>query len=201
MKPWLEQLKGGQISEYPRDSLISQPDSLINQLFVVESGRARICLLGGAREQTLTYLEPGAVFVTHTPTWIEALEPTRIRSWPLQELRELIEVQPEVAIVALREVGQLLAVTLELIEDLAFRSVEARLARYLLHHMDPGNHCLHLQGSMEMLASRLATSRQTLSTQLNRMVREGVLERTGRREFRVKRIEHLHSLADDLSAG
>lgn len=137
MKPWLEHLKGGQISEYPRDSLISQPDTLHNQLFVVESGRARICLLGGAREQTLTYLEPGAVFVTHTPTWIEALEPTRIRSWPLQDLRALLNEQPEVAIVALREVGQLLAVTLELIEDLAFRSVEARLARYLLRHMDP----------------------------------------------------------------
>jgi CRP-like cAMP-binding protein len=186
MNEWLQRLRGGQVSEYAKDALIAHPQTSHNQLFVIESGRARICLLGGAREQTLTYLEAGSLFVTHTPTWIEALEPTRIRSWPLRDLRALIEAQPDIAIIALREVGQLMAATLELVEDLAFHSVESRL---------------QLQDSMEILASRLGTSRQTLSTLLNRMIRDGLIERTGRRAFRICRIETLQALADDLSAG
>jgi CRP-like cAMP-binding protein len=201
MNEWLQRLRGGQVSEYAKDALIAHPQTSHNQLFVIESGRARICLLGGAREQTLTYLEAGSLFVTHTPTWIEALEPTRIRSWPLRDLRALIEAQPDIAIIALREVGQLMAATLELVEDLAFHSVESRLARYLLRSSALPDSSLQLQDSMEILASRLGTSRQTLSTLLNRMIRDGLIERTGRRAFRICRIETLQALADDLSAG
>lgn len=201
MTPWIDRLRGGQIRHYSRDELIARPRQEPNQLLAIESGRARICLLGGAREQTLTCLEAGSIFVTHTPTWIQALEPTRVRSWPLRELRALIEIQPEIAMTALREVGRLMSATLELVEDLALHSVEARLARYLLRSAALDSGRIELQDSIEMLASRLGTSRQTLSTLLNRLVREGLLQRLGRREFRLVDPQGLQRLADDLSAG
>lgn len=201
MTTWIDRLRGGQIRHYSRDELIARPQQEPNQLLAIESGRARICLLGGAREQTLTCLEAGSIFVTHTPTWIQALEPTRVRSWPLRELRALIEIQPEIAMTALHEVGRLMSATLELVEDLALHSVEARLARYLLRSAALDSGCIELQDSIEMLASRLGTSRQTLSTLLNRLVREGLLQRLGRREFRLVDPQGLQRLADDLSAG
>lgn len=200
MIPWLEELPGGQNTHYSRGSFIAQPGSGSNRLFALETGRARICLLGGAREQTLMYLTPGSLFVTHTPTWVEALEPTQVRSWPLQNLQALIESNPKVAMAALKEVGRLLAVSLELIESLSLHSVEHRLARYLLRQSDPRTGELSLQDSVSEIATLLGTSRQTLSTLINRMIREQILIRQGRRTFRISQPEYLKALADDLSA-
>lgn len=202
MNTWTGNLQQGRRDHYEAGALISAPHNSNNRVFVIEQGRARVCLVGGAKEQTLRYLKAGSLFVTHTPTWIEAVEPSTILSWPMSELRDLITRQPDMAIVALREIGGIVSTCLELIEDLAFRSVESRLARYLLtKHKESGAVPFTLCDSTERLATLLGTSRQTLSTIINRMEREHLIRRTGRRSYQVLDSETLTLTADDLSAG
>lgn len=200
MNPWTGNLQKGRRDTYEPGSLISAPHTKNNRFFIIESGRARICLIGGAKEQTLSYLEAGGLFVTHTPTWIEAVEPSTIQSWPMSELRDLIIRQPDMAICALREIGGIVSTCLELIEDLAFRSVESRLARYLLaQHKEAESGAFTLADSTERMATLLGTSRQTLSTIINRLERQNIIRRTARRTYEVLDSQSLIITADDLS--
>ncbi|MBS97899.1 MAG: Crp/Fnr family transcriptional regulator [Oceanospirillaceae bacterium] len=200
MHDWIEQLPTGTQRSYPASSMIARPGEPDNRVFILVTGRARISLLGGAKEQTLGYLEQGGLFVTHTPTWVEAIEPTTVLSWPMADLRGLISRQPDVAMIALREIGQIMSAALELIEDLAFRSVEGRLARFLIRESSGRKDgTILLVESTERLATRLGTSRQTLSTLINRMQRERLIEKAGRQCMRIIDPDRLIDMTDDVS--
>jgi len=198
---WLAALEGGQRRLIAAGAAISLPDGPADRLFVLDSGLARISLNGAARELTLGYLRPGGVYVTHTRAWVEALEPCQIVSWPVTEMLALITREPELGLAAFREIGTLLSGALNLIEDLAFRSVESRLARFLLaERAAQGDNRIRLIDSTESLARALGTSRQTLSTLMNKLNREGLIERMDRRHVRILRPDRLHEIAE-LSAG
>lgn len=193
---WLDNLPAGKVTHYDTGEMLSRPDSGSNQVFVVNRGSARICLFGDSRELTLGCLNAGSIYVTHSRTWVEAMEPTDITSWPINQLAGMIAQMPEMAISALREVGIILHHATELIEDLAFRSVEARLARYLLlEQQNQNSPSIALTGHTELLASLLGTSRQTLSTLLNRLERDTVIERPDRRHLTILDAHRLQVLA------
>ncbi|PTW52197.1 MULTISPECIES: Crp/Fnr family transcriptional regulator [Rhodovulum] len=198
---WLAELPGGLRRRFQPGEAIARPGDGPDRLFVLDAGLARICLNGAARELTIGYLRPGGIYVTHTRAWIEALAPSTVVSWPVSEMLALVTRQPALGLAAFREVGQLLHGAMNLIEDLAFRPVESRLARFLLgerrlQHSDR----IRLIDSTESLASALGTSRQTLSTLINKLIREGVLARPDRRHLALCDIARLEELAE-LSAG
>ncbi|TCM84686.1 Crp/Fnr family transcriptional regulator [Rhodovulum steppense] len=198
--PWLAGLDGGSRRSYPPGTTITCPGDGQDRLFVLEKGLARISLSGTGRDLTLGYMRPGGVFVSHTRARVEAMEACTVIGWPVGEMLRLIARQPDLGVAAFREVGVLLAGALDLIEDLAFRPVDARLARFLL--AESARQCsdtIRLVDSTQSLAMVLGSSRQTLSTLLNRFIREGLIERIGRRQVRLLRPERLAELAE-LSA-
>lgn len=199
MNIWIDQLPNGRKTEFSAGSYLAQPNQSSNSIFAIEKGRARILLMGSVREQTLGYLEVGSIFVTHTPTWIEATEPVTIVSWPIMQLRGLIIDQPDIAMIALREIGKLMHNSLMLIEDLAFRSVEERLARYLLSQMDTDDQTVTLRDTTETLATLLGTSRQTLSSMLTRLQKNGAISKRNRQVFQIVDVDYLGKLANALS--
>lgn len=198
---WMAELPGGRRRRFGAGEAISRPGDGPDRLFVLDEGLARICLNGAARELTVGYLRPGGIYVTHTRAWVEALQPSSVLSWPVEDMLDLVTRQPALGLAAFREVGLLLHGALNLIEDLAFRPVESRLARFLLSERQmQGADRIRLIDSTESLASALGTSRQTLSTLINKLIREGVIDRPDRRHIALLRIERLEELAD-LSAG
>tara|TARA_R110002167_G_scaffold85669_9_gene232218 strand:- start:6430 stop:7098 length:669 start_codon:yes stop_codon:yes gene_type:complete len=193
---WLERLPAGRQNRYDSGEMICRPGMTHNRVFLLNSGSARICLSAEHRELTLGCLKPGSIYVTHTRAWVETLEPTTITSWPIEQLTLLIVEAPEIAITAMREVGQMLQQATSLIEDLAFRSVESRLARYLLlEESTQQRQTIELTGQTELLASLLGTSRQTLSTLLNRMIRDGIVARPDRQHLTLLDTLRLQQLA------
>ena len=186
---WLRQLTGGHEQRFAAGDMIVRPDSFtekgVNQVFLVAEGEGRVYLNGEQRELTLGWLKPGSLYVTHTPAWVEAQTDCTIISWPIRELSALFASRPELAPAALREVGMMLQGAIDVIEDLAFRPVELRLVRYLL--LESENQCsdsIQLTGHTELLAS-LSVSWLTLSTLINRLVRDGILLREGKQGLRI----------------
>lgn len=196
-RSWIHQLPSGRNRQFAAGEVICHPGQSDNAIFLITRGRARICLSAEHKELTLGWLNPGSLYVTHTRAWVEALDDTHLTLWPLGQLVEMIQVAPEMAIAALREVGLMMDQATSLIEDLAFRSVESRLARYILLEAakQPDNAIIPLDAPTELLASLLGTSRQTLSTLLNRMIRTGVLARPARNQLRVLDHSKLEKLA------
>ncbi len=193
---WLPSLPDGQAKTFQAGEIISQPTQAVNQFFILRNGQARIFLCGDQKELTIGYLKPDSIYVTHTRAWIEAMTETEIMCWPLRQLKALITARSELAVTAMQEIGGLLHNTIDIIEDLAFRSVESRLARYLLlEHEQQQSNMIQLSGNTEILASLLGTSRQTLSTIINRMIKEGILQRAGRQTLVLINLNYLSELS------
>lgn len=193
---WLDSLPPGKKSRYGSKEMITVPGTGKGEFFLLLNGQARVFLLDEDKEQTLGYLKPGSIYVSHTPAWVEAIEPCELQSWPLSKISALFASQPELALGAFREIGMLLQSAIELVSDLAFRSVEGRLARYLLAEVkDTSDLTIELVGSTETLATLLGSSRQTLSTIINRFEKQGLIERLNRQQIRILQRSALEALS------
>ena len=200
--PFNNDLPNGTLRRYQAKTLIVRPESADNRVFTVNKGKARICLIGPNREQTLGYLQPGSLFVTHTSAWVEAVTDCEVCSWPIQQIKQLFATDPQMAVNTLREVGKILQNAIDLVENFAFRSVESRLARYLLSESkQQQSSTVHLAGNMAVMASLLGTSRQNLSTLFNRLVKMEVISRLDRHHVVILNTDYLQKLTDELSAG
>lgn len=185
----------------PAGCLLATPGDARDQVLVVESGRLRVYLAGENRSLTLSFLEPGDIYTTHTPTYIESVVPTVIRVMETSGFAHRLCADPKVVGVVMRVLGRLLETSVHLVEDLAFREVPARLARFLLGLADrrgtavDGGILVPLELTTEDIASLLGSTRQTVSTLLNQWERDGVLQRQGRRALVVHGLDVLRLLS------
>lgn len=200
-------LQGFQPLAVPKGYLISTPQDPKDQVLIVRSGRVRVYVANDDKELTLAFLEAGDIFSTHTPAFLRTLKPSRLLLMESRRFGQSLAAEPGMAPLIMRVLGRLLANSIALVEDLAFRDVASRLARYLLSAAKQrGLPCeegirLPLDLSTGDIALLLGTTRQSVSTLLNRMEREGLLERQGRHCLLLRQPEALAGWQSSLSAG
>jgi CRP-like cAMP-binding protein len=199
-------LEGFQRREFDGGYLLATPQVLQDQVFIVDQGRLRVYLMGENRTLTLSFLEPGDIFTTHTPTFIETVSPSVLWVMETAAFARKLRNYPDASPAIMRVLGRLLNTTVELVEDLAFREVPARFARFLLglverrgERLDQG-WLIPLELTTEEMASLLGSTRQTLSTLINMWQREGILSRQGRHHLLIKQLEPLQALSEQNSA-
>jgi len=190
-------LAGFELRELPKNHLLSTPDSPRDQVFIVRSGRLRVYLAGENRELSLSFLEAGDIYTTHTPTYVQAVAPTVLWVMDTQTFARKLASDSSVTPMIMRVLGRLLANAVTLIEDLAFREVAARLARFLAGQAERRGQpqgdgwLIPLELSMEDIASLLGSTRQTVSSLINQWEREGILQRQGRRSLLILSLDAL----------
>ncbi len=196
-------LQGFESRDLPAGYLLATPSAGQDRVFVVRSGRLRVYLAGENRSLTLSFLLPGDIYTTHTPTYIETVEPSSLAMMETADFARRLSVDPSATPVIMRVLGRLLSNAVGLVEDLAFREVPARLARFLLElterrgqPLDQG-WLIPLELSTEEIASLLGSTRQTVSTLINQWQREGILERRGRRSLLIRRLQPLRAYRGD----
>ena len=183
--------------------LLSTPTDPADQVFIVQSGRLRVYLAGENRELTLAFLDAGDLYTTHTPTYVEAVAPTSMYLLNTATFARKLATIPSVTPVMMRVLGRLLVNAVNLIEDLAFREVPARLARFLLGlarrrgQVTEAGLLIPLDLGMEDIASLLGTTRQTVSSLINQWEREGILQRQGRHSLLVRSLVDLAERCPD----
>lgn len=179
-------LEGFTLRRLPKGQLLCAPSSGADQVFMVHSGRLRVFLASESRELSLSFLEAGDFFSTHTPTYIQAAADSSLWIADTARFARAMADDPSIAPMMLRVLGRLLASSVHMIEDLAFRDVPARLARFLLHLAERRGETLDgrcrvpLALSMQEMADLVGTTRQTLSTLINAWERDGIIARQGR---------------------
>lgn len=171
---------------FAKGQVLATPDHPSDQVFIVRSGRLRVYLTGGNRELSLAILEPGDVFSTHTPTYVRCLEASELWLIDTRQFAQKLAQQPAVSPLMMRVLGRILNNAIALVEDLAFRDVPARLARFLIRQAEQrgvaeADGCLlPLNLGTEDIACLLGTTRQSVSSLINQWQREGLLSRRGR---------------------
>ncbi|WP_028583187.1 Crp/Fnr family transcriptional regulator [Desulfogranum mediterraneum] len=182
---------------YPKRSFVCQPDDQENLIFIVKSGRVRVFLGFDDKEFNLAILDRGDIYSTHTGTFVEALEACELMVVDVRTFRREMTGDPEVAKAMIRVLGNILKSSFGIINGLVFHDANCRLVALLVSEArrhgrpTPEGLLIELDLSVEQLARLVGASRQTVSTQLNSLIRSGLLSRQGRGSYLIPDIEGL----------
>ena len=148
-------------------------------VFFVLRGRVRLSRTApDGRQQVLAVLNPGEHFDLvpvldglPNPSTARAMNPVECLLLVRSDLSDLISHHPDLALATMSALANQLREMVELVDDLAFRSVRARLARYLLEESAGGAAEL----TQQELAERAGTVREIAGRALRRMAQEGLV--------------------------
>ncbi|WP_370979389.1 Crp/Fnr family transcriptional regulator [Agaribacterium sp. ZY112] len=194
---WTKHLTGGRKHTFTTNEVILRPGMDREHFFVILQGRARIHLQHDQKELTLAYLKTEDIYVSHSRAWVSAESDLLIERWPLAQFKRLLSLEPMIALQVIQELGHLLHNTINVIEDLSFRSVSQRLSRaLLLSSKHQQSESIDLPYNMQELAQQLGTSRQTLSTEFNQLIKQGLIKRLSRKKIKLLQPERLSNICE-----
>jgi len=187
-----------------RRELISSPLQEENLVFLVKTGRVRVFLAYEDKEFTLSVLERGDIFSTHTRAFAQALdEETVVLTAQTEKFGEMIARYPQFYLIIVRVLGDLLKNSITIINGLVFKETHSRLAQFLVQaakdkgELRDGEVLLKLGLNVEELSTILGASRQTISQILNDFYRAGILQKIGRHTIIIKDLHALKQVNKD----
>ncbi|NML28890.1 Crp/Fnr family transcriptional regulator [Zoogloea dura] len=187
------------LQRLPKGYLVATPHARDDRILFLREGQMRVYVANDDKELTLSYLAAGEMFSTHTRAYLSCEQDCELLSMPTREFARNLSDTPGLLGLVMPVLGRLLDSSIALIEDLAFRDVAGRLARFLLSmarrhgRADEGAEAFTLDLPVGEIALLLGSTRQTVSGLLQRLEREGVIARPGRRELRLLRPEVLRA--------
>lgn len=182
------------------DLLFSDGD-VAEGFYIVASGKVKIFKLSPeGKERILHIVHPPGTFAEAAifgdgryPAYGEPLEVSELLFFPKKAFLQLLHSQSRIAINMIGGLSRFLRQFASQIEELTFKDVPARLARYLLDLVGEASSCI-LPISKSQLASNLGTVSETLSRTFRKLSDEGYILVDG------KQITILdHDLLIDLS--
>lgn len=190
------------VQRFSKKALVSSPFEEKNLVFIVKSGKLRIYLAYEDKEFTLSFLEAGDIFSTHTAAFVQALEGTEILVCSTQAFRAALAERPELSLTMVKVLGDLLKNSISTIEGLAFKDVRLRLVEFLVGAAaergaaTPEGTVIELGLSTEDIALLVGTTRQTISQILNDLIKEGILQKVRRHTLLIKDLSALKEIKE-----
>ena len=144
-------------------------------LYVVQSGWLKaVKLSADGREQVLHFIGPGEAFnaigvlvQSANPASVIALEPSVVWTIQQQAMLNLIDQHPQLGRVLIQRLAERVQQLIHMVEDFSLRTIEARLARYLLQQANEE----HMQRPQWATQAELANRLGTVPDVLNRALR------------------------------
>lgn len=186
---------------FAKGSIIYHPEEAANTVFIVRTGQVRLFLSYGHKEFTLAFLAPGDIFATHAGTYVQAMDDVELLVTDLGSVTKGLIETPGFTKTMVRVLGRMLKNAFSIIEGLAFKDVPVRLADFLAEMgtssgiEKKGGVLVRLDLTIEQLANHLGATRQTVSSVLGDMVRNGLLEKQGRGQYFIPDLEALKELS------
>ncbi|MFO7544574.1 MAG: Crp/Fnr family transcriptional regulator [Trueperaceae bacterium] len=152
-------------------------------LYVVAAGWLKVTKISAAgREQVLRDVGPGDVLQeigllleTPNPASLVALEPATLWLLPRAAVLRVTQETPSLLWPLLQNLARRLLATVDLVESLSLRTLEARLARYLLDRADEDVFERRKWATQAELAARLGTVPDVLHRVLRGLVEDGLI--------------------------
>lgn len=171
-------------------------------LYSVESGWLKVVKIGlDGREQVLQMLKPGDVFnaisvFTDTPNQatVIAMETSFVWLVRRETLLKMLEDSPSLARLVVKDFAGRVIHLVQMVEDLSLRSVEARLARFLLVHVEGDAVPRKSWETQDEIAARLGTVPDVVNRVLRKLSNEGMIL-VDRSQIRILDKEGLKNIA------
>lgn len=172
-----------------KNTVIFHENDPASAFYLVKSGRVKIYKTGPeGREQVLSILGDGQIFGDVPafdggpyPASAATMTDSEIYLIRSEDFQALVRRHPEVALKIIRVLGQRLRQSMELVRDLSFKQVPHRLAGLLVKlageygAQSEAGLLIELPLSRQELADIVGTSRETITRELKKMEREGLV--------------------------
>jgi len=168
-----------------KGELLFEDGTAAKGFYVVASGKVKVYKLSpDGRERILHVIQPGCSFAEAAifadgcyPAFAETINISELLFFPKDAFLDLLHQHSQLAINMIAGLSRYLRLFTEQIEDLTFRDVPARLARYLLNF---GERIVVLPVSKSQLASNLGTTSETLSRTFRKLDDDEVIRVKGK---------------------
>jgi len=168
---------------YDADELIFVEGEPCAGLYIVRTGWVKAVKISpDGREQVLHFIGPGEAFNTYgvfaseaNPASAIALETTTLGIIPRDTILQLLETHPALARVVIQDLARRVQHLLNLVEDLSLRTVESRLARYLLQTASGDVLKRQRWATQAEIAARLGTVPDVLNRALRALADDGLI--------------------------
>ena len=176
------------VKEYERGEVLFDEGDMAQGFYIVAAGRVKVYKLSPeGKERILHVVQPGGNFAEAAifadglyPASAEPLEKSTLIFFPKRDFLDLLTAQGRIAINMIGGLSRFLRLFAGQIEELTFRDVPSRLARYLLDLSNERNGAIELPTSKSAIASRLGTVSETLSRTFRKLSDEGLIRVEGK---------------------
>ena len=177
------------LRECPRGELLFSDGEQADGFFVVLDGKVKVYKLSAeGKERILHIVHPGGTFAEAAifgnglyPAYAEPLLPSRLLYIPKAGFLELLASNSRIAINMIAGLSRFLRQFAQQIEELTFKDVPARLARYLLDLSRGRETTVELPISKSQLASNLGTVSETFSRTLRKLIDDDLILVNGKK--------------------
>lgn len=153
-------------------------------LYIVRTGWLKAVKTSpDGREQVLHFIGPNEVFnaigvfvESANPATVIALEPTTV--WIIQQntILKLLDQHPELGRVIIQRLAERVQQLIHMVEDLSLRTIEARLARYLIEQSTEEQLSRPRWATQAEMANRLGTVPDVLNRALRGLAKENLIQ-------------------------
>jgi len=173
---------------FKKGEILFTNGELNRYFYVIQKGKIKIYQLNleSAKEQTIFILREGDMFDTITlldgevhDVMYEAMEETEAFEMPIENVRHLIQSNPDFNRRFFPYLAKQMRHMEELVTDISLYSTEERLIKLLLQNLDPNNILKYnlLQGlSNTEIAKLLGTVRHVVERHLKKLKKDGLIE-------------------------
>jgi len=189
--------------EFSKGEILFEDGDEADGFYIIASGKVKVYKLSlEGRERILHVVQPGNSFAEAAifdngryPAFAETLSSSTLLFFPKREFLDLLNSHPQLAINIISGLSRFLRQFTVQIEDLTFRDVPARLARYLLSFGDETLVSVELPVSKSQLASNLGTTSETLSRTLRKLSDDEMIGVKGK-NIEILAFDRLQDLAE-----
>ena len=182
--------------------LLFMPYHKEDLVFIVKEGKLRVYLGLDGRELSVAILGPGDVYSTHTRAYVEALEDTTILTCPAFKFFKLAGEQQSLNLALIMSMGAMMSGTIATIENLYFNCTDKRVAAFFYEQAlrtgetTAAGTYLDIGLTVDNIAKIVGSSRQTVSTLISNLEKDGILKKIARGEYLIKDIAELQVIAN-----
>ena len=190
------------VRKFNRGEILFEDGADAEGFYIVASGKVKVYKLSpDGRERILHVVQIGHSFAEAAifddgryPAFAETLQSSTLLFFPKREFLDLLHCHSQLAINMIAGLSHFLRQFTVQIEDLTFRDVPARLARYLLSFYDEKPILISLPVSKTQLASNLGTTSETLSRTFRKLSDDEIILVQGK-EIEILDADRLFDLA------
>ena len=205
----IEALMGiARVRDSSRGELLFSDGEKAVGFFVVLDGKVKVYKLSPeGKERILHIIQPGGTFAEAAifadglyPAYAEPLQSSKLLFLPKEGFLNLLMDNGRISINMIAGLSKFLRQFANQIEDLTFKDVPSRLARYLMALSEGVNASVELPISKSQLASNLGTVSETLSRTLRKLSEDDLISVSGK-TVEILDFERLEELAEKCKEG